>query len=364
MKIPRLSLLAALKAAEPALASSNNQLEVLSHFWFHDNVVAAFDGAFGVRVGFEADFTGGVLGSKLIGVLEKSRARNVELKVAKDDNLLLEAGTARVTFALKPIEEWIWNPEPPDEDGRFKVTADFIEAVRSVLFSVGVGKVLSPEQRGVVAIQNGIGVDLYSTDAVSLSLRKVKTGKTKPLSADSRVILPTLFCEQLCKVASEGFSLLVDEQSVYCAGKINVGDQIAPILLFSQLIDDDDPVNFEEVMSQYTKVDGRITEPGRLKMALERVMVLLANGETADFGIDKDGDDCYLSIKARSPYGEVDDEFKVEGDHPNIKVKIDAALLRRGLGGDKKEVQQTLSITPDCVLITGPDNFWHVVATK
>lgn len=367
MKISRMTLLAALKAAEPALAASNNQLEVLSHFWFRDGTVAAFDGVFGIQVGLDVEFSGGVLGSKLIGILERSRARNVTVDQPDDGNLRIKAGSATVTFALKSIEEWVWDPAVPKKGGT-EVTASLVAAIKSILFSVGAGKVLSAEQRGVTVIQNGVGVDLYSTDAVTLSLKKIKANKPL-LNGSKRVILPTMFCEQLCKTAKKGFSLTIDAESAYCEGEIDIGDEKTDILLFSQLVDDSDPVSFEEILDDFDRSDGEFAEPGRkLKDALERAMVLLSNGETAEFGISRDKEKAcdYVWLRARSPYGEVSDRIEVEGAHPAITVKIDAAMLRRGLGEHKdRDERQVIAITPDSVLISNStQNFWHVVSNK
>jgi hypothetical protein len=376
----RLELLGILKAAQPALAEGNNQLQALSHFWFDGERVSAFDGMFGIRVDLETDFKGGVLGHLLVGVLEKSSDKIVALdevkKKRKDDengNLVLTAGEGKFEFALKPIDSLLWNPKVPTKDV-FDVTDDFIEAIESVLFSVGVGKVMSPEQKGVTVIQNGAHVDLYTTDTMAISQRRYPVGKGKALMADERAIFPTLFCEQLCKVAKKGFKFVADSKAVYCTGQL--GKDGPEILLFSELIDDEEPVPFDELMGKYLEsADKTVSEPGELKSRLERAAVLLGDGYPIDLSIDDEG---YMVLKGQSPFGRVDDELWAGKKHPPIKVKVDVGLLKRGLTGEKngaekeegepekkpKAAARRMAVTPDCVVITGPEDFWHVVATK
>src|SRR5579863_1775696 len=128
MKISRTNLLATLKLASPALASNKNQVLELSHFWLDGEFLSAYDDVIGIRVGCKSDVEGGVPGDKVVGVLENSRARDVTLEVAKGGNMLLKAGSAHITLAMRPIKDWFWHPEVPDRDG-FVITEEFQRAI-------------------------------------------------------------------------------------------------------------------------------------------------------------------------------------------------------------------------------------------
>jgi len=98
--------------------------------------------------------------------------------------------------------------------------------------------------------------------------------------------------------------------------------------------------------------------PSRLKMSLDRALVLLSDGQPAEIEIK----DSYLCLFAQSSSaGEIDDAVKLEDakDHENIVVNADLSLLKRALEG-----REHLSVTKDCLVMRGPLNFVHIIANK
>ncbi len=350
MKISRLGLLSLLKSLSPALAGAKNSLPELSCVWFSGTHASAFNDVLGIQVTFATEFTGGVLGDKLLGVLERSRAKEVDVAVEGED-ALLKIGAARIKLTRRPIEDWFWRPEIPEASG-FVVTKLFRDAVDLTLLSVGSASVLNPEQRGITVIQNGKTADLYSTDAVSLSWVRVDTSKQKVMEHTSRLILPTIFCEQLKSLKNEA-ELRFDENAVYCLTKFGEGDEQAEALIFSKLVEDDNPVSFEDVVRQHVGDEGGVEVPAQLKLRASRAMVLLG-----DQPVQIEVDDNHLYLFAQTAYGEVDDVLKI-GDHPNVKVKIDMALLHRALDG-----RERMTIAEHGVVMTGPESFTHIISTK
>ncbi len=357
MKIPRKDLLAVLKIVEPAISSNKNAVEELSHIWFSGKYVSAFNDLLGLQVSFKTEFSGGVRGDKILGILENSLARDITIEEADGGNLFMKAGSAHVTFALRPFEDWFWHPTVPDAKP-FQVSKEFIDAIDLTLLSVGSGKVLNPEQRGITIIQNGGDADLYSTDSVSISWMKTKstilTGKEQ-----TRAILPTPFCEQFVKMATESSKLTIDENAVYYTGEFKSGDWIGDVLLFSKLVEDDNPVPFADVVNGYVGTKGAFPIPNRLKGSLDRALVLLSDGEPADIQI-KD-EKLLLYAQSSSTPAEVDDVIKLEkaDKHAEILVKADPGLLKRGIEG-----RDDLAVTKDCLIMTGPKNFVHIISTK
>lgn len=370
MKLPRKELLEVLKRVKPALSSNSNAVVELSHFWFDGKYVSAFDDIIGIRVEFETEFTGGLPGDKLLGIIENSRARTVEIESIENGNMQLKAGRTIVKFTSRPIDDWFWKPELPDT-GEYKTTKEFLEAVDLTLVSVGTGRVLNPEQRGITVIQNGASADLYSTDAVTISWMKVPTDKDGVYSTmdHTRLILSTPFCEQL-KQFKPGAKLSFSENAVYCTSEIVVGqdvieekgkektvDKKANILVFSKLVDDEDPVPFEEVINKYAKGNASFSVPEGFGLALDRALVMLETGKPAEISIEDD----FLFLLAETPHGNVDDQVKlkdIEGQK-DITVKVDLSLLRRGLDG-----RERMAVNRDCLVLKGPGDFVHVVATK
>ena len=351
MRIDRLELLGVLRMLEPAISSSRNQVPELAHVWFTGTEVSAFNDVLGIRVALATDFTGGVRGDKLIGVLERSTAREADVEVDADD-MVLKIGAARIKLTRRPIEDWFWQPEVLDGNG-YIATRSFRDAVASLLLSVGADNIVNPEQRGVTIIQNGAAADLYSTDAVSLSWVRVNTDGGAIAAAGSRIILPTPFCEQLKALKGE-VELRFDDNAVYCITTVRAADgEPRSALIFSRLVDDDNPISFEDVIAQYRRDDASPAVPASLKLCAERAMVLLG-----DDPVELSVDDGHLFLYARTPYGEIDDVLKLDG-HPDVSVKVDLALVHRALGAC-----DTISIMNNGLVLTGPGGFYHVVATK
>ena len=350
MKMNRLELLGLLKILSPATASSKNQLPELACIWFDGSHASAFNDVLGIRIAFATEFSGGILGDKLLGVLERSRAKDVDLTVDKED-ATLKIGNARIKLTRRPIEDWFWTPEVPDTAG-LAASKPLRDAIGALLLSVGAAAVQNPEQRGITVVANGKAIDLYSTDAVSMSWVCLETGPQQALSSGSRVILPTPFCEQLRSLKPDA-ELKFDDSAVYCLAKIELDSKPRDVLIFSKLVGDDDPVSFEDVLKEHTSEIEGVDIPQQLKLRAERAMVLLDNRP-----LEVEVEDGQLYLYAQTPYGEIDDVIKLAG-HPNVKVKLDAALLHRALDSCSK-----FSIAANGVVMTGDNGFVHVMSTK
>jgi hypothetical protein len=349
VEVNRSEFLSLLKTVAPALASGRTQLPELSCIWFDGRFVSAFNDVIGVRVRFKTDFTGGFIGSKFIGVLDASTDEMVQLSL-DDDDLLIELGNARVKLVRRPIEDWFWSPEVPQEPG-FKADKTFMEYISLLLISVGAPNVVSAEQRGITIIQKRDVFDLYSTDALTMSWIQVEGGEPLLNTAD-RTIIPTLFCECLVSTQHE-CELKFDQNAVYCVTQTDVGENQIDMLLFSKLVDDDSPVPFEDVVRDCVGNDPQFPVPAELKICTDRAMVLL-NNEPAELEV-KQG---HLLLYARTSYGEVDDAIKI-GKASEVKVKIDVALLRRALEG-----RERMTVSDSCIVVFGPGSFKHIISNK
>ena len=359
MKINRAELLALLKLAEPALAGSKNPVQEMCCLWFSGSHLSAYNDLLGVEVVLKTEFTGGINGEKLIALLDRSHVKEVDIETDGEE-VLLKIGRARIKLARRPIEDWFWHPEVPVEPG-FLITKGFHEGVELALMSVGAPTVENAEQRGVTAVQNGEAVDLYSTDGVSLSWAHVVALDTAIGPAGSRVILPTPFCERLAALKSDA-ELRFDENAVYCLTSIDLTnrkqkDEVRKayeMLVFSRLVDDDDPVSFVDVVGKHASNDDGVEVPAQLKQCIERAMVLLTE---QPLEVEVEDGNLYLFADA-PPYGEVDDVLKFPA-HPNVKAKLDAALLHRALDG-----RETVHISKEAVVLRGPKSFLHILACK
>lgn len=360
MKTLRTDFLKTLNIVKAAL-SSGSQLQELTHLWFDGKFVYAYDEILGIRAPLETDFTGGVRGDLLLGMLEKNSAKNLTIDL-DDGELCVTAGSAIIKFTVLPFDNFkeIWAPKEPNWDESFQITEDFLKGIDLTLFSVGDSKVLNPEQRGVTIIQKEEScIDFYTTDSKTISWSRIPTKDFIFSSKRKRCVILTSFCEQLTKVADKGDSLSIDESTVSFLTKENV-------FVFSRLVEEsEDPADFEGYMKNYTDVDLYIPVPGKLNLALERASLLTSKGTSelipVEFNITrrkkKEEEIPTLNIYAKTPYGEIDDDIELEGEHSKIKLNADPSLFKRALDGRTR-----LAIREECIVLTGPDNFFHIIA--
>lgn len=365
MKMAREVLLRILNTAKPALASKNPLME-LTHYWFDGEQVSAYDDVIGIQCALKTDFRGGVPGDLLLGVLEKSLSKEVSLDLAEDGkNLSVRAGSFRLDLAVLPIEDRVWTPEPQDWQHAAKLSAEFVEALDLVMISVGDEKSGNPEQRGVTLIPQSGAVDLYSTDARSLSWVRVAVEEALWSSFDlDRCIFPTPFCEQLIKIFDRERTLLVaGENAVHVQTYVGVDKETGAqhqTLLFARLVDDPAPVDFAGVVDKHLTSTHFVPIPARLELALDRALVVLSRvGQNvpAQFSVENHG----IFLEAETQLGRIEDGVSLEGEavHPDISVKADPGLIRRALAG-----RRGLTFSAQSVVLRGPDNFYHIIATN
>lgn len=384
MKVSRRELLGLLSVLKPAVASSRNQVPELAHVWFDGEYASAFNDVLGIRVAFKTEFTGGMLGEKLTGVLDRSHDDMIGVE-CEDEEAVFAIGSAFIKLTRRPIEDWKWFSQEyqPPKEGGYVVSDAFRDAVGAALLSVGATNTMKPEQCGVTVIQNGAAADLYSTNAVSMSWIWVKTGNKPVVSGGSRVILPTPFCD-LIKALKYPAELRFDENGVFCLTKVDLGaaaeapeedgvekkeekkvkvasksDKAREVVIFSKLVPDDDPVAFDRVVAEHTATEEGGEEvkyakvPGELKQRAERAMVLLED-QPIEIEVKKN----QLYLYAHTPYGEVDDVLGIKG-HPDVKAKVDLTIFRRAL-----DVCDAMRISSSSVVLTGPNNLLHIIACK
>lgn len=360
MKIKRDQLLAVLKTAAPALSSNKNLVEVLSYFWFDGETVSAYDDIIGIQVGFpQNEFTGGVSGDKLVRLLENSTSDDVVLRLSKNGQTLeVNAGSAFVDFPLKPVDDCIWHPESPDSKP-YKLKQDFLDAVSFLAISLGMAKVQDVTEKGVTLIPGSKCVDMYTTDVVSLSWVRLAEAVTK-----SRIILSTPFCDLMTKIMPVGADIRIyDDESgggVYCESDIDIGSKVTTsVLLFGKLILDPNPEDhdFPALLESMSKGKVLVDIPQELKGTLDRASVF---DGAVNIGVEEKDKVLFVHIPTSEANAiRFDETLELDEDHPEVETLIEPQKLRLGLEGRDK-----ISILNDAVVLTGPDNYMHIVASK
>lgn len=352
MNLERKLLLDTLNIIKPGLASKD-LVEELTCVWANGTYIYAYNDLIGIQVPFKTDFMGGLRGSLLLGLLDKSRAKEVSISTLNGGNeMLLKAANARLTLALLEENRALWEVPEFDKSKSFVIGKEFIEALENVLISVG-GDTSVPDQLGVTLLATNDTLDLFTTDNSTISWQRL----AKPKSYNvERVIIPAVFCEQLLRLCKEGAHLIVTEDSV-------MAQNAKGIFLFSRLVESSRPLDLADMVGSSlpeTYEKDLITIPSRLKLALERVSVVLENhvGQPADFFIEENNVNT-LKMFGKTDLGEIRDSMKLDQEHLPVRISVDPSLIKRAL------VKRTqFLLTDNCMVLAGPGDFVHLISTS
>ncbi len=347
MKTDRLELLSILKLCEPGLAPKP-LIEELVHVWYTGEKVFTFNDTIGIVAPLKTEFKGSMKGSLILGLLEKSRARDIEILPSENENeVLVKAANARLNLAYFPIDQSIWQPPKFPEKDYVTITKELLKAIDDVLISIGQDTSI-PDQLGVTLQPVDGHLRIYTTDSKTISRAVIPF---KQFSFSQRIILPAVFCEQLLKICKQGGKLAISNDSV-------MAESINGVQLFSRLIESVRPLEFdstiEAALAQVKEADF-ISVPNRFKLAIERVSIVLEShiGEPAQFTIQ----DGTLRLFAQTNLGQIKDSMRLEGEHESIDLHVDPTLVKRALAG-----RSHFYLLPSCIVLSS-DNFIHLIST-
>ena len=351
MKLERLVMLEAINMVKPALATKD-LIEALTHIWFDGEPITAYnDTDLGIQVPFQIDFKGGLRGALLLGLLQNSRAKDIELEPGEEAHQMqLKAARVRAKLAVLDFEQNVWQFPAFNPKKAFKISADFVDAMKKVLVSVG-NDTSIPEKLGVTLISSPDGgLLLFTTDSRSIAQVEIEL-KEKP-KLPERIILPTAFCEQLIRICSDGGQLELRKD---CAIAANADG----VLLYARLVDVIKPLPFVETFAKHTKFPkaARFEVPTRLALALERAIVILDEvaGEPVQISISAGK----LRLEAiHAGRGDLKDSVQIADTVPEITVKVAPDLIKRAL-----PLSSHMVIGEQAIYMTGPDGFSYLAST-
>lgn len=347
MKVGRLQLLSSLELLEDAL-SVKPIIEELTFLWFTGTHVYAYNDVIGIVSPLETEFQGGMKGTLLLGLLQKSRAREIEIVPTENSEMFLKAANTRLNLAYYGMERAIWDVPTFDRDKSFPINEDFIRAISNAMLSIGHDTSI-PDQLGITLIPDGKLLYLFSTDSKTISRAMIPFECT----FSERIILPAVFCQQLLKLCKAGTGrMLIDKDSVLVQNPNGT-------MLFSRLIETARPLEFHKtvdaVMSSL-ETRGLVPLPKRFKLAIERVAVVLEShlGEPAKFQISNN----ILQLQASTNLGNIKDSMRLDEDHSNVELHVDPTLVKRALGDCSN-----FYLIPSCVILSD-ENFIHLISAS
>jgi DNA polymerase III sliding clamp (beta) subunit (PCNA family) len=317
----RTEFLEALNKGRAALATKE-MLPELTHFWFDGKTVTAYNDVIGIQVPYSTPFKGGFRGALLMGFMENSRAKEIKLTALDNDLVEAKAAGARLKLALLGPERNMWQfPEVPDS-AFFKIGDDMLKVIDTHLISVSADTTVA-DQLGLTLQQADDEIDLYTTDSKSITWSAIK--RPKGVSFQDRVTVPATFCEQLLKICAKGGMMHINADKNFVVAYNDKG-----VRLWSRLIEVRDPKDFRRIVSNEVPKGGvkaAFPMPQRLKLALERALVVLTGTKDQAITFIADGD--ILRLFTKNDTAECKDALDVDGVHPNVEARIDPTLVKR-----------------------------------
>lgn len=262
MKIERKILVSLLERLKPAIATAGSIAE-LKHVWWDGKFIYSFNNGMGIRIAWETDLTPcGVPGKVLLGLLESSTAKEIEL-VQDEGSLVLKMGRAKSTMVTLPSDR---NPWPYNEvDLTDAVTMELTDKLLDGLRRACIVKASHPHNTyhyGVVLFPNRDFVGLYTTDSVVLAEISVAAKLDKKLS---KTVLPHAYVSQLLGLKNGTVKFAADA----------IVTEVNDIQLCSNLLDKSDVVELPEwVGSKVHGDENPVAIPKDFGEGLERATVL------------------------------------------------------------------------------------------
>lgn len=353
----REKLLTALKLAEPALASKDIIVE-LTHFWFDkEHVTASNDRGLGIRVPCEEGLKGSLPGKLLIELLTHCKVPDITFGEAEGKHKLeFQAKRTKATlthYPLKTIEEIYgkqnrsWLLDPSELKGKtFKLTDEFLIALGRVLVSTSRGGSATPEENGVTIIPKKDRLHLFASDNDTLSWAYCDAIEGWP---SGNITMPTAFVQQLIE-ASKG------QKTRLCIGKDFLYAKSDRMMVFSNPVRIDDPLDLLSIADKATKGATFATIPERLKLALARSFAMLS-GEK-EHRLSFKVKERTLWVDTKSGNGKLKDKLGLDKPMPDVETVLDPAFLKRALTIGCEQ----MSISKKSIVLSA-DKFIHIIAT-
>lgn len=353
----REALLKAASQVRPAIASQA-YVPSLTHIRFSAGWLTAYNDVTAIAVkgpDLEEDLECCLPGDMLIKVLNGFTTSEVALQEnVKEGSMLVSSGRSKLKLHTLPIKDFPF--EWPDGNStKINLDDQILKGIERCLISVG-SDPTHPAQMGVTLATDDDGCAvLYSTDNFTISRFAAKTEIKLP--ADTPIILPTFFCEQLVLLAKqydEDVKLFIFPGCVQAV--IGKSAQV-----FTKMVDDIEPIDFEKMITRYFKVASikkmqqRI--PDGFEPALNRALLILSNN--ADKVTKVTATEEALKFSTSSDLGDANDSLVFDGsDSPAEPFYMDPGLVARA-----SKVCSFITLMDKVLAMSNEDaSFVHMIA--
>lgn len=341
----REGLLVALNKLKPALRSGG-AIPELAHLWFGSGYVRAYDGGLGVRLAQDLGVACGVPGRPLLGVLATSALKEVD--VSHDEKavaLVVKLGRSRTKLNILDAGRDPW-PFPDGHGGGARLSEEAIEATRSVLIAKP-AQATRLEHHGICFYTDGDAIDVYATDSKTIVQATYEDAKA---NLPEFVFMPRPLAEQIVALCPHGAELTCADDYFAAVG--------AGVEVCSNVLDATGIIDLPAL------VDGQVEPhpeavplPTGLEAAIDRAEVLAGSGDDAVVSLKISGKK--FGMSGKFSYGELNEDLAMEEEHPDVELKVEAAILRRGL-----LASDVFSATESSLAFWGGENFMYLVSSR
>jgi hypothetical protein len=317
MKIERKTLITALEALKPALASRSS-IKALSHVWFDKKYAYAHDGGLGIRVKLETPLKLGVPGALLPGLLSQPGTETLTLE-SDDQTLTFKAGKSNVKLATLDYDSRVWPyPDVPKGDPAATITVSegLVRALKRVLV-VRASQPRRMEHYGVaVYAVDKKEMDLYTTDSNRLAVAPLAEGIVGKVE---KLVLPRIFVEQVISQAQIGKEIEFYSDHF----RIQATDDVS---IFSNVFDTSDMLDLPGKADQLAdeRAAPPFSYPKDLTATLERAVVMAGSDDPAVL-LSVNGK--RLTLAGRFKYGELDEEFEINKSVAKRSILVTASSV-------------------------------------
>lgn len=350
----RKKLLDILNLASSAL-STQDVLPILSHFCFDGDTVTAYNDIQAININFPSEIRGGVPGQLLIRTLATFPSDKVTVEQASRNALEVRCGKSFGKFAVLGEEHFLFSTKDLELDDTVEIelTDEYISGIQKCLVSVGNDPTHS-YQLGITLAYSKKGVGLYSTDNTSISRYVISKGKA---NKSGSAIIPVSFCNVLLSFLK---SYKTQEAVLRLGGNfayVTIGKEVR---LFTKLVEDKRPVDFEVVIKAHTEeldFDEKIAVPEDLKSVLERSLIF--HSKIIDKSmLCKVEKDTMLTLTEADGVGKIEDSITFSSSLTDeaFTFKVDPQNLMRVV-----EFCEEVLITPQ-VTVFFDTNYTHLVS--
>jgi len=326
----RAELVKTLELVKPALAVDRT-VPIFQCFNFTEGAVSAHNGTIAIIGPSEFEWSCGIHGATLLGLLSNSQVEDMEINL-EQDTATIKLGKTISKLPFQSEEDFIF--EVPEDDWHFKVpfTESFANALSMCLETVS-----SDETQ--VALQGVTlnGDKLFSCNGDTITRVQLKAG------IKSRVLMPTPFCSAVLKLWSV---LSMTKGSIQFNDKW-IFASMGEWAVYSTILEVKEPIDFDDLIKRTVKAKIAVQDvPDALVEALSRARVLSdpeSQKTTASVVKGK------LSLHTETHMGEIKDSMLLKG-HPDVEASINAGHLQRALGYCGK-----IAIHDNCIMLENDD---------